>query len=180
MTELDHAVERFALLNAEITEPGLMDRFYAQCFNLPIAYLEEALKRHKEESKTLECKTIPELMFSENRKSVETMDGVSINIRSEINASMKGADIEQVHAWLEQRGYGAIVKQKHFLADERDVEIVEGSGIKLYADKEVNTNSLKKVLKEIYEKTEELPSELMNVSIFNHAVIKFAKEEKDE
>jgi len=172
MTELDLAVERFALLNGEITDHGRMDRFYGQCFNLPIAYLEEALKRHKAEQKNLECTVIPELMFSENRKSVETMDGVSVKIKQEINASMKGADPDKVFEWLDARGHGAIFKQKYYLANEGDIEIAENSGIKLFSDKEVNTNSLKKVLKEIYEETDELPTDLMQVSIFNHAVIK--------
>jgi hypothetical protein len=180
MTELDLCVERFAVLNQEDMVHDRMEAFYAKCRELPIIYLEEALKRHKEESRNLENNLIPELMFQDGKRSVETMDGVTIKIKSEINASMKGADIELVYNWLNERGYGAIVKQRHYLADERDLEAVIDEGIPMLSEKEVNTNTLKKVLKEHYEKTDELPTDLLPVSIFNHATITFKKEETNE
>ena len=187
MTELnilDICVERFAELNQEELDVHRFEAFYAKCIKLPIIYLEEALKRHKEESRNLENNLIPTLMFDEGRRSVETMDGVSVKIKQEINASMKGADINLVAAWLDEKGYGAIVKRKHYLDDaeltDDQLQHLREDGVNLYADMEVNTNTLKKVLKEHYEKTEELPTDLMNVSIFYHAIIKFAKEDANE
>jgi len=178
---LNEAVDRFALLNDEHVDVERMDLFYAKCAQLPIIYLEEALKRHKSESRHLEVNVIPEMMFAEQRRSIETLDGTKIEIRGEINASLKGADLQSLSTWLDERGYGSIVKKKHYLADDEvtpdQIEALEKEGIELHADLDLNTATFKKAVKEIYEATDELPPENMaTVSIFNHAVIKQRKD----
>jgi len=95
MTDLDKYVDRYALLKAGIDQE-YMETFYANCMMLPIAYLEEALSRHKEEMRDLENDKIPQMMFQENRRSIETMDGLTITVKGEINASLKESDMHDV------------------------------------------------------------------------------------
>lgn len=184
MSELDDCVERFSLLKQDVTDENRFISFYAKCDQLPIAYLERALDMHKAEAKHLSDKVIPELMFNENRRSIETNDGVTIAIRGEINASLKGADMPALFNWLEQRGYGNIVKKKHYLSDEEVsfevMEKLEKEGVVLHADMTCNTNSFKSVVKKIYGETDELPpSDIADVTVFNHAVIKTEKKEEE-
>lgn len=184
-TELDIAVERFSLLKQDINDEERFSSFYAKCKQLPIAYLKLALAAHNEEALVLSDKIIPELMFSENRRSIETIDGVTITIRGETNASLKGADMEKLFSWLEVRGYGNIIKKKHYINDEEvSFEVMkklEKEGVVLHADLSCNTNTFKAAVKEIYKATDELPPEdVASVTIFNHAVIKTAKNNGDE
>jgi len=183
MTDLDKYVDRYALLKAGIDQE-YMETFYANCMMLPIAYLEEALSRHKEEMRDLENDKIPQMMFQENRRSIETMDGLTITVKGEINASLKESDMHDVYAWLDKHGRSSIVKQRHYLDDtevsEKQMEKLKEEGIVLHADLSVNTNSFKKAVKEIYSETDELPPpEVATVSIFNHAVIKKDKEDQE-
>lgn len=184
MTDLDKYVERYTLLKAG-TDPERMENFYAKCMMLPIAYLEEALSRHKEEMRDLENNKIPELMFQENRRSIETMNGTTITVKGEINASLKESDMGVVLEWLNAHGRGSIVKQRHYLDDMEVspdmIEKLKEEGVVLHADLSVNTNSFKKAVKDIYKETDELPPpEVAAVTIFNHAVIKKDKEENEE
>jgi hypothetical protein len=185
MSELDDHVARFSLLKQESVDEERFFNFYAKCDQLPIAYLERALDMHKTEAKSLSDKTIPELMFSENRRSVETMDGVTITIKGEVNASLKGSELSVVYNWLNHRGYGSIVKQRHYLAEEEVpegfIEHLKEEGVSLHADLSLNTNSFKAAVKKIYAETDELPPpEVAECSIFNHAVIKTEKKDNDE
>jgi hypothetical protein len=185
MSDLDDFVERFSLLKQKSIDDDRFFKFYAKCDQLPIAYLEQALDLHKAEARNLEAKVIPDLMFQENRRSIETIDGTTITIRGEVNASLAGSDLRKVLGWLEIHGYGSIVQKKHFLNDEEvtveQLEKIEKEGITLHADLTCNNNSFKSAVKKIYAETDELPSDdVAKVSIFNRAVIKTEKDEKDE
>ena len=185
MSELDDHVARFSLLKQEQIDDERFQAFFAKCAQLPIAYLEQALSLHKAECKSLSDKTIPELMFSENRRSVEMMDGTTITIRGEVNASLKSADLGAVYQWLDTRGYGSIMKKRQYLEED---EVPEGfidrlreEGVMLHFDLSCNTNSFKAAVKKIYAETDELPPpEVAECSIFNHAVIKTANKESND
>lgn len=185
MSELDDNVARFSLLKADVLDDTRLAGFYAKCAQLPIVYLEKALELHRAEARHLSDKAIPELMFSENRRSVETMDGVTITIKGEVNASLKDADLAEVFKWLDFRGYGSIMKKRQYL-DEAEVpegfiEHLKEEGVMLHADLSCNTNSFKAAVKKIYAETDELPPpEVAECSIFNHAVIKTAKKESND
>jgi hypothetical protein len=185
MSELDICVERFSLLKQDLTDEDRFNAFYSKCAMLPISYIERAAELHRAEARALSDKAIPELMFAENRRSIETTDGVTITIRGEINASLKGADMPGVLQWLEGHGYGSIVKKKHYLdyaeVSNEVMEKLEKEGVVLHADLSLNTNSFKSAVKKIYADKDELPPpEVAEVTIFNHAVIKTAKNEGNE
>jgi hypothetical protein len=180
---LDSAVERFKLLNESDMNKDRLDKLISSCRELPMQYLEAALKFYKRESDWLEKDVIPDFMMKENRRSVEFLDGTKISVKAELNASLSGIPLEPVADWLDARGLGGIVKRSYYLdqaeVNEDQIKDLEKQGIQVHADLSINTNSLKKTLKEHYEQTNELPdSEVMIVSFFNHAVIK--KDKKDE
>jgi hypothetical protein len=186
MTELLKShIERFTLLNNPELDTDRFESFYSKCAMLPIAYLEAALKKHKDESKSLECKEIPELMLDEGVAEMTTSEGVKVTCRTELNVSIaKLEDKSDLVRWLKERSFGYIVKEKEYL-DAREVtpvlrDALEKGGYHLYSDVEINTNSLKKVLKDHFAKTEELPTDIIPVSLFTHAVIKQKKEEVNE
>lgn len=162
MKTLDDNIARYTLLKNDVIDDNRFDAFYAQCAELPIEYLKKALSLHQREADQLEDSIIPEQMIEENRRSVETSDGTKVTIRTEINASLSGIDdLEPIAQWLTDRGMGGIVKR----------QVVE---------LKIHTGQLKKNLKEYYDKTNELPSDIINVSMFNHAVIKRNKENDDD
>lgn len=181
--KLDEAVDRFLLLEEEAMDKDRLDKLISACRELPIVYMEAAVAYYKRESAWLEKEVIPDLMLAENRRSIETTDGTKVSVRTELNVSQAGVeDLAPVVSWLEERGLGGIVKKRHYFndseMDDERMEYLRLRGIPVQADCSINTNTLKKTLKEHYDRTNELPDGLLKVSLFNHAVIK--RTAKDE
>ena len=171
MKELEEAITRAGLLDESMQDEQRFDLFYAKCSVLPIAFLEEAVKRHKAELRHLENAVIPTIMQDIGQVATTLTDGTSVKIVTEWNASTTGCDSEKLATWLDERGLGAILKRKHYIS-ENDVERVQNEGVELFEDTSVHTGTLKATIREYYTEHGELPpEEACKVNFFSHAKI---------
>ncbi len=176
VNELDNAVNRAALLGDDALDKTRFDAFYARCAELPIAYLEEATKLHKQELRHIENGLIPSLMQDSGVVSITTLDGVNVKIVTEWNVSTAGKDKIELAKWLDSNGLGAILKRKHYVS-ENDIERLASEGIELFEETDCHTQTLKAVIKEFYNESGELPPEnACKVDFFSHAKIVKSKE----
>ena len=177
---LEAMVSRLVYLSNDELDSTKMEDFYERCRILPIAYLREAISRHNAEIMSLERNLIPKVMFDEGKRSIEFLDGSKIEIKSDLSASLKDADLFLLKQWLKGHGYDSIVKEKCYLdMDELTVdqkETLEEAGIQLDSELDCHTGSFKKAIKEIFDECGDLPPEqVTKVKFYDQAVIRSKK-----
>lgn len=141
----------------------------------PLKLLEDLLKHYTVKRDTIQVKEIPALLINAGLKKVTTESGIEVSTKSHIH--IKRLNDAKLEKFLREHDSTGIIKerlefQKGDLQDEY-IQFLEEKGVSYEKKVDINTNSLKKVVKDIYEETEQLPPEdCAEVSFFTKANIK--------
>lgn len=130
--------------------------------------VEENLKRVKESARILREESIPSAMQELGLESVQLSTGQKVSVRQEVYASIPVANKEAAFNWLEEHGFGGLVKIE-VVADFRKggqeaavalYQELQAKGLQVDLDKGVHAQTLKAFLKEQLAAGAELPLEL--------------------
>lgn len=154
---------------------ALMD-YLGKTFPIPV--LEQAVKHFRAEKRAV-LQDIKEELFELGSSSI-TMDSLGVEVSTKQEISAKIANDQQAFAWLEQHGYGAIVKNSFNFQKGVDLSEIEAKlkeiGMPYDKKSEVHHASLKKAITELIAKGGDLPeSDIIQVDVFDTAEIKKLK-----
>ena len=147
---------------------------------------EHGLKKAQASLRDLAERQIPELMQAIGVKEFTTMGGVKIVLDSAVNVSVRKDDRERVWDWMIDNGYGNLVKRTISVALKRGQEELAGEVVaylkeqkNLLAreDRKVESQTLKKFVREKLEEGADLPTDILNIFQYNFAKITEGKPE---
>lgn len=105
-----------------------------------VARCEEALKKAQEKLRDIAEHQLPALMDEAEVKECVTKDGIKVKIVEKIRGSIPATTAEKAFAWLEDKGFGKLIK--------REFKIEFGKGDEAWAKKfEADLRKRKKPLK---------------------------------
>lgn len=146
---------------------------------------ERELAAAQEVVREMSEKTIPEAMDALEMSTFTTRGGLSISIKEAIRASIKDEVKDRAIIWLDDHGYGALVKRKFTVAFGRDEEkwadkfardlAQRKRQLKVDQDKSVHPKTLASFVKEQLEAGAEVPLDLFGVFRQRYAKIEVKK-----
>jgi hypothetical protein len=129
---------------------------------------ESALKHAKELARILREETIPSAMQELGIEKLELSTGQKITISQEVYASIPAAGKDEAHRWLENNGFGGLIKvgvTTQYGKGERAEALtlfneLHGRGLSAKLDESVHPQTLKAFLKEQISSGNNVPLEL--------------------
>lgn len=148
--------------------------------------LEAELKQAQAEYALYERELLPDLMAEVGLKKFEMPDGSTFDLTEDVNVGISEERRPAAHAWLDQHGFGGLVKSQLVVAfgkDEKDsserVEfMLTEAGYPPERKESIHAATLKSFVKEQLEKGAKLPFELFGINPFNRVKFKQAKAKK--
>ncbi len=147
-----------------------------------VAALQVELNAAQEQFKQVSEKDLPEALLSAGVESITTKTGVKVTIKSNIYASISEANKERALSWLEEHGFGDVIKNQISLDfgrgegdrfnDAAQALVEAGFTNEVNVKESVHPATLKALVKEQLEKGVEIPLELFGVYKQRVAVIK--------
>jgi len=146
---------------------------------------EDAFEAAKDAEKRLLEKDIPRLLESMRLERCVTSSGIEVSVKREIRASLPGHDRVEARQgalrWLVDHGHGGVVKNSIRVdldrgEDDRADALVaqlRDAGFDPTAIKDVNAQTLGKLVRELFEVGKLVPKELFN--LFDQRVAKIAR-----
>ena len=143
--------------------------------------LEADLQVAKEAARRTETEDLPQLMSELGLSEIKLTDGSKVEVKSDITCGISEERRPQAHRWLEERGFGGLIKTTvavPFGRDERELAIAaartvaETLGREVALNEAVHPNTLKAFLKEQLELGPDgssPPAELFGIYEFNRA-----------
>lgn len=143
--------------------------------------LESQLKAKQKELRQVQEVDLPDAMAAAGCKAYTTQDGRGISIKEDISASLSEGKKPAAIAWLKENGHGDIVKEKvsldlgkgeESLAREIAASIQESFNRVPVVSTDVNTATLKSLIRELRARGEDVPMETLGAYEWKKAVIK--------
>lgn len=148
-----------------------------------VGRLEGELAVAKATTRRLSTEDLPELMRELEMTEFAMEDGFRVKVEEAITASITEANRERAHAWLEENGYGGLIKTSVAVAfgrDERDEALALATRL---ADEEaprghsvalaesVHPSTLKAFVRERQREGELPPADLFSLHVFSLAKV---------
>lgn len=136
--------------------------------NIAVNDAELALAATKEAKRIIEEETIPSAMQELGLQKLQLNTGQTISVSQEVYASMKNADKPKAFTWLNENGFGGLLKvevKALFGKGEQESAIdlarrLRMEGLNAYADENIHTSTLKAFLKEQLKNGADVPLDL--------------------
>lgn len=178
-------IEHLEALNAPAPED--MDAFIDAIKHIgifTISALEEALSAAKRERDKILNDDIVCLLAEYGMTSCVMSDGTSIGTEVVYETSQKDKDAALLAQWLEEHGYGGVIKDTVALAkgeyDEELEHFLVENGYTFTRDSSVNGQTLKKTLKDhVLAGGDPPPEEAVSLKMFTRGVVKAGKKDKE-
>lgn len=142
----------------------------------PISVLKGLVSHYTRKLEEIENVIIPDLMIQAGFPSLTTDSGLKIEIKTELNVSVQ--DKPRLYAWLDSIGESQIVKHELSFDRGQDIQpvldLAMENGLSFKEDESIHPQTLKKFFKELPDEIE-VPSDVITLKEFNHAVIKRSK-----
>lgn len=146
--------------------------------------LESELKQAKLEHGKLEREDLPQLMAELGMSEFVLASGTRIKIKEEVDAAITAANAQAAHRWLEENGFGGLIKtrlQMDFPRDEHSAESAAAAARELLQEampdvpvdvsKKVHPQTLKAFVREQMESGNAVPMDLFSVHPYTKATI---------
>lgn len=142
--------------------------------------LNQQVKAKTEALRKVQEKDLPDAMLAAGCKGYTLETGQGITIKEDISASLAEGKKGPAIDWLRQHGYGDIVSEDVTIAFGKGQEEGATSLVAELADKgliavrktNVNTATLKSLIRELREKGEDVPMETLGAYEWKKAIIK--------
>jgi len=143
-----------------------------------IETLEEVVKYYKEKKNTIERVDIPCALAEAGLQDATMKDGTYVSIDTIYET--KQGDKSKLAAWLEENGYGDIIKDTFAFekggVDEDLLQFLQDRAYNYARDSSIHSMTLKKVLKDhLNAGGTEPPEDAVKISIFRKADVKKPK-----
>jgi hypothetical protein len=145
-----------------------------------VAKADAELKAAKETQRRLEQDDLPELMRELTLTEIKLADGSAVTVVNEVDCSITEERRPAAHAWLEEHGFGGLIKTAvtvDFARDEREaaaqcaVQIEETLGRPAQVGERVHPATLKAFVKEQLAAGAGVPFDLFGVRPYAKAKI---------
>jgi hypothetical protein len=132
----------------------------------------EELRQAKEALLRTEREDLPQLLKELELTSIRLKDGSTVELKSEIDCAITEANRAAAHAWLQEHGFGGIIKtqlQVSFGKDEVEDalhladEILASTGRHAAVGEAVHPSTLKSFVKEQLEAGNAIPFDLFSI-----------------
>lgn len=151
-----------------------------QAYQASVSLWEQKIEKAKEDIKTLLERTIPDAMAEVNMSYIELNNDMGVRVEPFHRGSITEKTKAAAHKWLEENGFGGLVKREVQVSFARDAEGVEGLraylrefGLTSKEKEAVNYQTLQAFIRNQAEKGEPVPAALFNV--FSGRTTKFTK-----
>lgn len=129
---------------------------------------DQALKDAKEAARMLREETIPSAMQEMGLEEVKLNTGQKISIKQEVYASIPAANKNQAYDWLNEHGFGGLIKMEvatQFAKGEQEnavtlLKTLQNMGLQPTLDQNVHAQTLKAFLKEQLARGTNIPLDL--------------------
>lgn len=173
---------------AEYAKPQLGDNLLAHIaqtareaveLQARIERIQQELTQAQNELKLITESTLPELMETAGQKKLTTIDGIEIDVRDVVRASLPKARTLEAVKWLREAGHGGIVKNElkvDFGREEDKVanraqKALEKLGLMPQRKLSVHTQTLGALVRELLADGKECPLELLGAHIQKTAML---------
>ncbi|HET8689560.1 MAG TPA: hypothetical protein VFM18_23365 [Methanosarcina sp.] len=129
---------------------------------------DKSLKAAKEKARVLREETIPSAMQELGLESLKLSTGQTLSVKQEVYASIPAGNKEEAYEWLNQHGFGGLIKvsvDAQFSRGEAEVAAVlfqelQTRGLNVSLGQDVHAQTLKAFLKERIAEGDDIPLEL--------------------
>lgn len=148
--------------------------------DLELQEAEAVLKKAQDRKREIEEKQIPELMIALKMEEFKTTSGVKVGLEQVLSVTPRKENRQRVLNWLEKRGSGALIKRTLSVAFNKDQDeevaslvkfLVEERRMPTKEERKVESQTLKKYVKELLEAGEDVPTDLLGIFQYNRAKI---------
>ena len=159
------------------TLAGLANDLYLA--ELEVAQAQEALKEAQRKARDIGEHQIPELMDDIGIAEFTTKSGIKLSVKDNLRVSPPAARREEAWDWIEEHGYGDLVKRNvivGFARDEGDqceelLEDLDAKGLRTKEERKVESATLKKFIKERLEAGDDVPLDLFGTTQYKQTKI---------
>jgi hypothetical protein len=138
------------------------------------------LSERQKELDQVRDKDLPDLLLGVGLTELKLKNGEKISVDKMVFASIKGENKESCLSWLDENGFGSIIKYKLEVDAgkggteqiNRIIELAKQLGIKAESKNDVHPSTLKAFVKEQLDKVSNFPVDLFSVHIINRTKIK--------
>lgn len=151
-----------------------------QALQASVSLWEQKIETAKEEIKTLLERAIPDAMSEVGMSDIGLADGTRVKVEPFHRGSITEKTKAAAHQWLEDNGFGGLVKREVQVSFARDAEGVDGLrayiqefGLTSKEKEAVNHQTLQAFIRNQAEKGEPVPQDLF--SVYSGQTTKFLK-----
>ena len=144
-----------------------------------IEYVEERLKKLKNQSRDLEERVIPEMMQEAGVSLLKLKDGSTVEVNPVYAAKIPESRVDEAFGWLRTKGFEDLIKNTVTASFNRGqdnqvselIKVCEEHGFNYNKKEKVEPMTLKAFVREQVENGKELPFDLFGVYIANKTKI---------
>ena len=144
-----------------------------------IEYVEERLKKLKNQSRDLEERVIPEMMQEAGVSLLKLKDGSTVEVKPFYAAKIPESRVDEAFGWLRTKGFEDLIKNTVTASFNRGqdnqvselIKVCEEHGFNYNKKEKVEPMTLKAFVREQVENGKELPFDLFGVYIANKTKI---------
>ena len=144
-----------------------------------IEYVEERLKKLKNQSRDLEERLIPEMMQEAGVSLLKLKDGSTVEVKPFYAAKIPESRVDEAFGWLRTKGFEDLIKNTVTASFNRGqdnqvselIKVCEEHGFNYNKKEKVEPMTLKAFVREQVENGKELPFDLFGVYIANKTKI---------
>jgi hypothetical protein len=145
-----------------------------------LEFQEDNVKTTKKELEHLSAEVIPTMMSEMGLSHLKLMDGSSVDVKPQYNATITQANKESAFNWLRDNGLGDIIKNEILVSFGRNEDnkaadyanLAKSNGFEPTQKLKVEPMTLKALVRERIEAGKPMPAELFNVFVGNKTTIK--------
>jgi len=145
-----------------------------------LEHKEEDVKILKRDLEHLSGEVIPTMMTEMGLSHLKLMDGSSVDVKPQYNATITQANKEAAFNWLRDNGLGDIIKNEILVSFGRNEDnkaadyanLAKSNGFEPTQKLKVEPMTLKALVRERIEAGKPMPAELFNVFVGNKTTIK--------
>jgi hypothetical protein len=142
--------------------------------------LTEALKDATKELTEVECDLLPSAMESADVSEFTTVDGVKVTIKEDIQMSIREANRALAFDWLRRNNHADLLKNMVMVEFGKGqdahanmlAEVLKGQGYSVEQKEDVNTASVKSVLKKEMAEGADIPLDVFGGYHYKKAIVK--------